>query len=138
MRNLLLALLLLFGGFASAEQKISSGDLDIHYSLFNSSFLQASVASLYELERGPKTALLNISLVRQGQGEKARVKGQVSNLLGQSRQLQFKEIDEGSSVYYIAEVKMDSREVLKFDLSITDGNQQQHSLKFNQEVFPDE
>lgn len=137
MRKFLMVALLLVSSLSFGAQKISKDDLDIHYSLFNSNFILPAVAKLNGLERSGKIALLNISLVRSGTGEKAQVKGKVNNLLGQSRNLDFIEIDEGSSVYYIAHVKLDSREVLKFDVQITDANNQQHQLKFSQEVFPE-
>lgn len=138
MRKLVFVSLLLLAGLVSAGQKITSGTLDIHYVVFNSNFLQPSVATAVGIERSGKLALLNVSLVRNGQGEKGQVSGTVTNLLGQIRQLEFKEIDEQTAVYYIAPIKLDSREVLKFDLRITDAKQQQHSFNFNQEVFPDQ
>lgn len=137
MRKLIFAGLLLLASLAGAEQKYRAGDLDIHYVVFNSNYLQPATATAVGIERSGKLALLNVSLVRNGQGEKGQVSGTVTNLLGQIRQLEFKEIDEQTAVYYIAPVKLDSREVLRFDLRITDGKQQQHSINFNQEVFPD-
>lgn len=137
MRKLIFAGLLAFSSLLMAGQKHSFGELDIHYVVFNSNFLQPETAKATGLERSGKSALLNISLVRASQGEKGQVSGTVTNLLGQERKLQFKEIDEGSAVYYIAPIKLDSREVLKFAVQVTDAEQKQHSFKFNQEVFPE-
>jgi len=120
-----------------AEQKYSSGDLDIHYIAFNSSFMQPNVAKATGLERSKNVAVLNVSLVRAGQGEKAQVTGTMTNLLGQIKTLSFKEIDEQTAVYYIAQFPIDSQEILKFDLKVTDAQEKQHQVKFNQEVFPD-
>lgn len=141
MRKLLTLTAALLFGLASlgtnAGQKITSNGLDIHYIVFNSSFLQPEVASATGLERSQNVAVLNISPVRDGKGEKSTVTGTLTNLLSQSKALQFKEIDEGDAVYYIAQFAIDSREVLKFDIQLTDSNGHKHSLKFNQEVFPD-
>lgn len=120
-----------------AEQKYSSGDLDIHYIVFNSSFLQPNVAKASGLERSKNVAILNVSLVRNGQGEKADVQGNMTNLLGQTRTLSFKEIDEGNAVYYIAQFPIDGREMLRFALNITDAENTRHTINFSQEVFPD-
>lgn len=138
MRKLVtLACALLLSLSAAAEQKITSGALDIHYIVFNSSFLQPNIAKASGLERGKNIAVLNVSPLRDGKGEKSTVTGTLTNLLSQSKTLEFREIDEGDAVYYIAQFPIDSREMLKFDIRLVDSQGQSHSLKFNQEVFPD-
>lgn len=138
MRKLIsLCFALLISSFANAEQKYTSGDLDIHYIVFNSSFMQPEVAAATGLERSKDVAVLNVSLVRNGKGEKGQVSGTLTNLLGQSKQLTFKEIDETTAVYYLSQFPIDSRETLRFDIKVTDAEQKQHQIKFNQEVFPD-
>lgn len=138
MRKLVtLACALLLSLSAAAEQKITSGALDIHYIVFNSSFLQPAIAKASGLERGKNIAVLNVSPLRDGKGEKSTVTGTLTNLLSQSKTLEFREIDEGDAVYYIAQFPIDSREMLKFDIRLVDSQGQSHSLKFNQEVFPD-
>lgn len=138
MRTLLAACLaLVLTSTAWAEQKIRSGELDIHYIVFNSSFLQPNIAQASGLERANNMAVLNVSALRDGKGEKTKVTGTVTNLLGQSTTLSFKEIDEGTAIYSIAQFPITSREMLKFDLQLLDTEQHTHSLKFNQEVFPD-
>lgn len=132
-----LAAALLFSLSAAAEQKITSGALDIHYIVFNSSFLQPAIAKASGLERGKDIAVLNVSPLRDGKGEKSTVSGAVTNLLGQTRTLNFREIDEGEAVYYIAQFPIDGREILKIAVDLVDSEGKNHSLKFNQEVFPD-
>lgn len=133
--TLTLGLLLSLG--VAAEQKITSGALDIHYIVFNSSFLQPEIAKASGLERGKNIAVLNVSPLRDGKGERSSVSGTLTNLLGQVKSLEFREIDEGEAVYYIAQFPIDSRELLKFDIKLVDTEGKSHSLKFNQEVFPD-
>ena len=138
MRTLVtLACTLLLSLSVAAEQKITSGALDIHYIVFNSSFLQPAVAQASGLERGKNIAVLNVSPLRDGKGEKSSVSGTLTNLLGQSRTLKFREIDEGEAVYYIAQFPIDGRVIVKIAVQLTDSEGKQHSLKFNQEVFPD-
>lgn len=132
-----LACALLLSLSATAGQKITSGALDIHYIVFNSSFLQPEIAKATGLERGKNIAVLNVSPVRDGKGEKSTVSGSVTNLLGQTRSLNFREIDEGEAVYYIAQFPIDSREMLKIAVDLVDSQGKNHELKFNQEVFPD-
>lgn len=138
MRKLVtLACALLLSLSAAAEQKITSGALDIHYIVFNSSFLQPAIAKASGLERGKDIAVLNVSPLRDGKGEKSTVSGSATNLLGQIRPLSFREIDEGEAVYYIAQFPIDGREILKIAVDLVDSEGKQHELKFNQEVFPD-
>ena len=138
MRKLLtLAATLLLSLSVAAEQKITSGALDIHYIVFNSSFLQPAIAKASGLERGKNIAVLNVSPLRDGKGEKSQVSGNMTNLLSQTKKLAFREIDEGEAVYYIAQFPIDSREQLRFAIELVDSEGKKHTLKFTQEVFPD-
>lgn len=138
MRYLLTLCLSLFLAFsAQAERKQSYGDLDVHYSIFNSTFLQPETATATGLKRSKNQAVLNVSMVKDGQGQKGAVNGSFKNLLGQSQTLTFTEIDEGNAVYYLAQFAITSQELLRFELQVTDSDGKTHPLKFNQEVFPD-
>ncbi|NLY13431.1 MAG: DUF4426 domain-containing protein [Gammaproteobacteria bacterium] len=122
---------------AQAEYKRSYGDLDVHYSIFNSTFLQPETATAVGLNRSKNQAVLNVSMVKAGKGQKGTVTGSFQNLLGQTTTLTFKEIDEGDAVYYLTQFAITGQEVLRFELKITDSEGKNHLLKFNQEVFPD-
>ncbi|MDY7219762.1 DUF4426 domain-containing protein [Denitrificimonas sp. JX-1] len=132
-----LSFFLAFTAHAEVKRKHSYGELDVHYNIFSSTFLQPETARAVGLNRSKNQAVLNISMVKSGQGEKGSVTGGYKNLLGQDNELTFTEIDEGDAVYYLAQFTISSREVLIFDLQITDSKGQTHLLKFNQEVFPD-
>ena len=69
---------------------------------------------------------------------KASISGQVRNLIGQSRTLEFRQVREGEAIYYLAQFDFDSREVLTFQLSVQTPGGVAHSLNFNQEMFPEE
>src|SRR3990167_6839303 len=60
---------------ALAERKQSFGDLDVHYSAFNSSFLQPEIAAAAGLSRGKQQGVLNISVLKAGQPAAAVVSG---------------------------------------------------------------
>ncbi|WP_205342998.1 DUF4426 domain-containing protein [Denitrificimonas caeni] len=138
MRYLLIVCISFFMAFAAqAERKQSYGALDVHYNIFNSTFLQPDTASAVGLNRSKNQAVLNVSMVKNAKGQKGAVTGSFQNLLGQSETLTFKEIDEGDAVYYLAQFAITGQEILRFDLRVTDAEGQVHSLKFNQEVFPD-
>jgi len=62
----------------------------------------------------------------------AKVTGHVSNLTGQMKNLEFREIKEGTAIYYLAESKFTEGEFLKFDIKVTpQGSAQSARLKFD-------
>jgi hypothetical protein len=133
-----LLLCLLFTLPAFAERKQTFGELDVHYSVFNSSFLQPEVAAAAGLTRSKTVGVLNIAAIEDGKGQPAKVSGTLKNLLGQTVELQFKQVLESGAVYYLAEFPLREREVLTFSVNVQIGDGAPHTLTFNQEVFPDE
>lgn len=123
---------------ALAEQKQSYGDLDVHYSAFNSGFLQPEVAAATGLVRSKTQGVVNVAVLKAGTASSAKVSGTVKNLLGQSSALSFKEIKEGQAIYYLAQFPFEQRETLRFTLNVTAADGVPHSFDFNQEFFPDE
>ncbi|OYT95986.1 MAG: homoserine acetyltransferase [Pseudomonas sp. PGPPP3] len=123
---------------ALAEQKQSYGDLDVHYSAFNSGFLQPEVAAATGLVRSKTQGVVNVAVLKAGTASSAKVSGTVKNLLGQSTALSFKEVKEGKAIYYLAQFPFEQRETLRFTLNLTAADGVPHSFDFNQEFFPDE
>ncbi len=123
---------------ALAERKQTFGELDVHYSVFNSSFLQPDIAAAAGLTRSKTGGVLNVAVLKAGKGVPAQVSGQIKNLLGQTSTLSFKQVLESGAVYYLAEFPLREREILTFSLSVQVGDSTPHSFTFNQEVFPDE
>lgn len=123
---------------ALAEQKQSYGDLDVHYSAFNSGFLQPEIAAATGLVRSKSQGVVNVAVLKAGTASNAKVSGTVKNLLGQSTALSFKEVKEGKAIYYLAQFPFEQRETLRFTLNVTAVDGVLHSFDFNQEFFPDE
>ena len=122
---------------ALAERKQSFGDLDVHYSAFNSGFLQPEVAAAAGLSRSKKQGVVNIAVLQAGQPATAVVSGEMRNLLGQIHTLRFKQVDEGGAIYYLAQFPIEQQETLRFTISIKSGDGIARSFDFNQELFPD-
>ncbi len=122
---------------AVAERKQSFGDLDVHYSVFNSGFLQPEIASATGLVRSKTLGVVNVAVLKDGQPKTAQVSGQAKNLLGQITPLDFKQVSQGEAVYYLAQFPFAEREVLSFTLEVKQGGSS-HSFSFNQEMFPDQ
>jgi hypothetical protein len=122
---------------ALAERKHSIGNLDIHYSVFNSSFLQPDTAAASGLIRSRGQGVLNIAVLQAGKPSAATVTGKVRNLLGQETTLNFRQIREGEAIYNLAQFPLSSRELLTFSISVQQPDSPAQTFSFNQEVFPD-
>ena len=122
---------------AAAERKQSFGDLDVHYSVFNSSFIQPDIASAAGLVRSKTQGVVNIAVLKAGKASTAQVSGTVKNLLGQSSALTFRQVTESGAIYYLAQFPFSSREILSFTLDVRQGDDA-HRITFNQEMFPDD
>ncbi|WP_070885855.1 DUF4426 domain-containing protein [Pseudomonas sp. D1-3] len=117
---------------AAAERMQRLGDLQVHYSAFNASYLQPQIARASGLVRSGQLGVLNISVLRGGKSTAAAVSGEVKNVLGHGQALTFIEQREGEFVSYLAQFPLESREVLLFNLQVNG-----QRLDFNQELFPE-
>ena len=117
-------------------------DVEVHYSAFNSTFLTPQVASSYKLKRSGYSAILNISLLDRSQAGKPAISGKVTgstrNLIGQIRDLTFREVKEGDAIYYLAEFTISNEENINFNIDIDAGNQGKGTLKFTQKFYVEE
>ncbi|KJY81440.1 hypothetical protein TW81_18455 [Vibrio galatheae] len=117
-------------------------DIEVHYSAFNSTFLTPQVARSYQLKRNGYSAILNISVLDNSQAGKpaitAQISGNAKNLIGQMRELDFREIKEGDAIYYLAEFPISDEEQLTFNIDVSAGNKGAGALKFSQKFYVEE
>ncbi len=129
---------LFFSSFSVAGQFKDIGTLEVHYSALNSTFISPDVAKQYGITRSKIYALINISILDKAKAGKpaipAAITGKVKNLLGNTRTLNFKEIKEGKSIYYLAEMPFDQGEKYQFDIDIKAQGNRAGKLTF-QQVF---
>lgn len=128
-----------------AEQKIQDGDYIVHYSAIPTTALSAKMAASYGFERSSYRALLNITpqkLAADGTttGVKSHVSGKATNLIGNTKDLEFKEIVEGDVVYYIADFGFSNEEYFRFSIDIQplDKPNKTIPLKFEKKFLRDE
>ena len=104
---------------AQAEQFKRFGDWRVHYIAFNASILSAEIAQRYGIVRGRNKGLVNITAIGPaGQGEKVAVEGRFKNLLDQTTKLDFREIDDRGTVYYLAAFDFEQAENLRFEITV--------------------
>ena len=112
-----LAVVALAAGVLFAEQKQAFDGYEVHYSVFNPSFLRAEIAQRYEVVRGRDKALVNVSVLDGERSVTVAVTGTVKNLLGQSQALNFRQVKEGEAVYYLATLTYQDRDTLRFEIT---------------------
>ncbi len=144
-KTLLKTLFILTMAFASlnsyAENSKEFGDYVIHYNAFRSDTISPEVAKQYGLTRASNQVLINIAILKKvlnttGKPTKSVVTGHASNLTGQFKQLEFKEITEGTAIYYLASTKISDGEFLKFDVKITpEGEKRSARIHFDKRFF---
>jgi hypothetical protein len=121
-----------------AEQLQRLGNFDVHYILLPTTLLKPEVAASYGITRGRDRALLNISVLNRDQLPTAvAIEGHMTNLLGQRQGLEFKEVREGTAIYYLATIKYTDREVLRFNIRLTPPEDSTKELKFQQQMYWD-
>lgn len=124
LRYLTLLLSLFALNSANAQENTERfGDYKVHYSVFNSTFLQPEIAQAYNLVRARDQVLVNISINKTQDGNTslglpAVVSGWASNLMQQRQTLDFKTISEGDATYYIAPLKHTNEETYNFTISV--------------------
>ncbi|MGL4268344.1 MAG: DUF4426 domain-containing protein [Plesiomonas sp.] len=105
-----------------AEQFQTLGNLDIHYSVFPSTLLTPDIARQNGLTRSNYRAVLTVTALDNSVAGKPAVNinlsGQAQNLIGNTRELTFIPVQEGSARYYLAEVPIVNEETYRFTLNI--------------------
>ncbi|MGF6593225.1 DUF4426 domain-containing protein [Pseudomonas sp. 2835] len=119
------------------ERQEVFGDTTVHYSTFNSTFLQPDIAKAAQLVRSKNQGVINVSVIKAGKPLVTRVSGTVKDLTSNSVPLKFKQINEQGAIYYIAQFPVEQQETRTFNIQIgVDGKTE--TISFNQELFPGE
>lgn len=132
---------LIYTGTVYAETSQTFGDYTVHYNAFNSDVLQPSMAEAYGIVRSKNRGMLTVTIIKKEPGStgkpvRAAVTASASNLTGQFRKFNVREIDEGSSIYYMSVFHVGHEEMLDFVLEILpEGQTQSHTVKFRQQFF---
>lgn len=140
-KSFLALMLLAYGTGTAAENSKEFGKYVIHYNAFRSDTLEPEVAKSYNLTRRNNRLIINIAVLEKvmdtlGKPTAAEVTGHASNLTGQLKDLEFREIREGTAIYYLSESKFSDGEFLKFELKIKpDGEDQSARLKFDKRFY---
>lgn len=126
-----------------AERSETFGHYIVHYNALGTDFLKPNTAKQYNIKRSKNRGMVTIAIQEKadtskamGKAVTAQISGFSKNLNGQTRNLDFKLINEGTAIYYVDDFSVTNQEVVDFVLSIKpDGQNNSYSLKFRQQFF---
>lgn len=133
-----LSLILSVSFSAQAEQKMTLGNWDVHYIVFDTTFLTPEIAKANGIVRSKYNALVNISVLDTATqvAQRVDINGTARNLIGTTKELKFKRVIDGDAIYYLAPLSFRHGENYTFDVSIRQVTQTQ-TLTFKHEMFVD-
>ncbi len=115
------------------------GDHKIFFSAFNSTFIDPDIAVANQIVRGKDKGLVNIAVVLEaGSGEPAIISGNVYNIFQMSQKLEFFEVREQDTIYYLAPFEFENEDFLTFKISVqTEPGAATYQLKFQKKMYHD-
>lgn len=133
--------LALTSGVAFAQLSERFGPYELHYSVVNTTFIEPAVAAEYDITRGRRYAILNLSL-REHLDDGTTVartmdlEGSSRDLTAQSIAFDFTEVREGPAIYYIGEFKFINREYRFFDVNFAaEGDDERFDFSFKHQMY---
>jgi Domain of unknown function (DUF4426) len=142
-----MGILLLIGSLAfpasgKAQQSQDFGDYVVHYNALNTNLIPPQVAQGYGITRSPNRALLNVTVLKKvmdnpGTPVKAAVTATSTNLTGQMREIEIREIsDPQGAIYYIGEFPVHNLETYRFEIKVAvEGEPDPLMVLFRQQFY---
>lgn len=140
---ILLGLFLSLGSNAENTAPLSStfNEYTVHHSTFNSTFIKPDIAAAYKITRAKNKTLINISVTRTinnktSLGLPAITTGTATNLIQQQYALEFIEIREKNTIYYIAQLPHGNEEIFHFNFLVTPKDTKKtHEISFTKKLY---
>jgi hypothetical protein len=139
---LLLTGLIAHSSNTEAQQSQDFGDYVVHYNALNTNLIPPQVATAYGIKRSSSRVLLNVTILKKVMGApgtpvQAEVVASATNLTGQRRDLEIREIkDSEGAVYYLGELPVHNMETFNFVVEATpSGENQPLTVKFLQQFY---
>jgi len=117
------------------------GDYVIHFNALPTDQLTAEIARSYGIVRSESRAMLNVSIIKKVEGELGTpvpgvVKASATNLAGQFKTTNIREVREADAIYYIAELPVTNAETLTFNLEVTPENEtESFPIRFQKQFY---
>lgn len=117
------------------------GEYTVHYQAVNSTFLTPEIAGQYNIVRSERRAFINIAVLHNNADGSttpvaATVTGGKRNLLQQSGAIEFEEIREGESIYYIGQFDFSNAETLRFAIDVQpEAKGETHRIEWTTQLY---
>lgn len=119
-----------------AEQVHRFADHEVHYIIIPTTFLESEIADQYNVARARNRALINVSILNENkQAVTANISGRSRNLLGQTQNFDFRKVQEGRAIYYLAELLHSDEDMQRVTLEVTLASGRRGQIKFNQKMY---
>jgi len=119
-----------------AEQVHRFADHEVHYIIIPTTFLESEIADQYNVARARNRALINVSILnKNNQAVTANISGRSRNLLGQTQNFDFRKVQEGEAIYYLAELLHSDEDMQRVTLEVTLSSGRRGQIKFNQKMY---
>ena len=115
-----LAFSLSVSSLALVQQHQTFGQYEVHYSTINTNQLMPQIAQAFGIQRAGTQAMLNITVIDTESGDpvEAEISAIATNLTGQLRQLNLRELREQEAIYYIGQFRIHNEETLRFEIEV--------------------
>jgi hypothetical protein len=137
----LFSALITLSGAAYAENSQDFGDYVVHFNALSTTHLPPAVTKEYNLKRSKNRGMINIAVLRKmlgttGKPVTAEISATATNLTGQKRDIDLREIREGTAIYYIGDFPITHEETLRFSVNVKpEGSTESQEVKFKQQFF---
>jgi hypothetical protein len=135
--------ILLTSSAVFAENSTKVDGYTIHHNVITTDFISDEVARSYGIIRSKNRAMLNVSVIKDKEGTtgtpvNADVEANMTNIYGQQRGLNLREIHEAEAIYYIGTFLVRNGETLNFHLDVKpEGVSKYFPATFSEEFFVD-
>jgi hypothetical protein len=127
---------------ATAQQSQDFGEYVVHYNALNTNLIQPEVAKAYGIVRSSNRALLNVTVLKKvmdtpGTPVSATITASGTNLTGQRRDIELREIEEpGGAIYYVGQFPVHNMETYLFDVTVAiEGEPEPLEVRFKQQFY---
>ncbi len=109
--------------FAAAENATRVPGYTIHHNAMTTDTLSPQMAKAYNIRPSKNRGMLTVSVIKESEGTtgtsvKAQITAFASNLTGQSRIIDLREVMDAGAVYYLADFRVTNQETMDFKLEV--------------------
>lgn len=117
------------------------GDVTVHYNAMPSTQLRPDIATRYGITRSSNRALVNVSVMKGPRAAEAvAVPAEVAlvaiNPAGQRQAVRLSEVRDRGAIYYLGEARIEERDTIDFELTVTPEGGAPINARFRQEFWP--